>query len=127
MSKAFSVIALEDAPTVVAPDGSDVKILAACSRGSMARFSLGCGLVSKAVRHRSVEELWSFTQGSGQMWLSDGNNERLVAVRPGVSLAIPAGTSFQFRSTGSEPLQAIGVTMPPWPGMAEAEFVPGKW
>jgi mannose-6-phosphate isomerase-like protein (cupin superfamily) len=26
-----------------------------------------------------------------------------------------------------EPLAALGITMPPWPGEGEAVFVPGKW
>jgi hypothetical protein len=32
----------------------------------------------------------------------------------------PIGPSRKFRSFGYEPLAAIGVTMPPWPGEAEA-------
>jgi mannose-6-phosphate isomerase-like protein (cupin superfamily) len=42
-----------------------------------------------------------------------------------VSLTIPIGTHFQFRSIGDEPLAAIGVTMPPWPGEGEAVVVTG--
>ena len=34
---------------------------------------------------------------------------------------------FQFRSFGYEPLAAIGVTMPPWPGTDESFPVGGKW
>ncbi len=98
-------------------------ILASSPRGSMARFSLEPGLVSIAVRHRSVEELWYFVRGEGEMWRSNGTHEEVTPVSPGVSLSILAGTSFQFRSTGMEPLEAIGVTMPPWPGADEAEFV----
>lgn len=127
MTNAFETVALAGAETVTAPDGSRVDILAASARGSMARFSLEPGLVSKAVRHRTVEELWYFVRGGGEMWRHDGAYEAIVAVGPGVSLSIPAGTSFQFRCSGPEPLEAIGVTMPPWPGMEEAEFVPGKW
>jgi mannose-6-phosphate isomerase-like protein (cupin superfamily) len=53
--------------------------------------------------------------------------EEVIALEPGVSLTIPLGTHFQFRSLGAEPLAAIGVTMPPWPGDDEAFEVPGKW
>jgi hypothetical protein len=28
---------------------------------------------------------------------------------------------------GAEPLAAVAVTMPPWPGENEAYFVEGKW
>lgn len=127
MQEFFKTIAITDAMTVSAPDGSDVKILAASPRGSMARFALEGGLVSKAVRHRTVDEIWYVTRGEGEMWLSVGTREKIVKLSPGLSLAIPVGTSFQFRNLGAEPLEAIGVTMPPWPGMDEAEFVEGKW
>lgn len=127
MSPHFTTVSLSDALRVTAPDGSQVDILAAGTRGSMARFSLGSGLVSKAVRHRSVEELWYITSGAGEMWRADGTGEQVVALTPGVSLTIPPGVSFQFRSLGPGTLEAIGVTMPPWPGMDEAEFVAGKW
>jgi mannose-6-phosphate isomerase-like protein (cupin superfamily) len=40
-------------------------------------------------------------------------------------LTIPLGTSFQFRATGDEPLAAVAVTMPPWPGAGEAYEVAG--
>lgn len=123
----FKTVSLDQTVTVTAPDGSRVDILAACSRGSMARFSLAPGLVSKAVRHKTVEELWYFIAGRGEMWLNDGQDEAVVELRAGVSLSIPAATSFQFRSRGAEPLEAIGVTMPPWPGVEEAEFVEGTW
>lgn len=127
MTEKFKTVTLANAATVAAPDGSEVKILASAPRGSMARFSLEPGLVSKAVRHRTVEELWYFVRGEGLMWRSDGVDDEVTPVFPGVSLSILAGTSFQFRSTGLVPLEAIGVTMPPWPGMDEAEFVQGKW
>ena len=51
----------------------------------------------------------------------------IVEVYQGVSLTIPKGTHFQFRSFGEVPLAAIGVTMPPWPGDDEAVLVSGKW
>jgi mannose-6-phosphate isomerase-like protein (cupin superfamily) len=45
-----------------------------------------------------------------------------------VSVSIPAGTRFQFRSTGGGgPLVAIAVTMPPWPGDGEAARTEGPW
>jgi mannose-6-phosphate isomerase-like protein (cupin superfamily) len=119
----------EEGPEVTAPDGSAVRVLAACARGSMARFTLPPGAVSIAVAHRTVEELWVFTGGRGRLWRRAGNRgvEEIVEVGPGVSLSIPAGTRFQFRCDGEEPLSAIGVTMPPWPGMDEAYAVEGRW
>jgi mannose-6-phosphate isomerase-like protein (cupin superfamily) len=126
MTGKFTTLHIDDAVKVEAPDGSQVSILSTCVKGSMARFSLGPGLVSKAVSHRTVDELWYFTRGSGEMWRRDGTSEEIVKVSPGLSLSIPVGTYFQVRNTGTEPLEAIGVTMPPWSGMDEARFVKGK-
>ena len=52
-------------PDAVAPDGSEVRILAATARGSMALFRLAPGGVSKAVAHRTVEEVWYIVAGRG--------------------------------------------------------------
>ena len=111
----------------VAPDGSDVRVLLRLSGGGMAHFELGPGETSAAVSHRTVEEIWFFVNGRGEMWRKLGEQEEVVAVYPGISLTIPQGTHFQFRSFGYEPLAAIGVTMPPWPGTDESFPVGGKW
>ena len=113
---------------VTAPDGSEVRILLALSRGSMAHFSLAPGQTSKAVRHRSVEEIWYILAGHGEMWRrQNGQPEAIVALETGLCLTIPPGTRFQFRTTSDEPLTAVAITMPPWPGDDEAEIVPGRW
>ena len=111
----------------VAPDGSDVRILLALPRGSLAHFELAAGLTSRAVAHHTVEEIWYFLGGRGEMWRKLGATEETVAVAAGVSITIPLGTHFQFRSFGPEPLAAVGVTMPPWPGDGEAYEVAGPW
>jgi mannose-6-phosphate isomerase-like protein (cupin superfamily) len=112
---------------VVAPDGSDVRVLLGLKGGGMAHFELAPGRTSTAVRHKTVEEVWHFVSGRGEMWRKQGEREETVPVEPGVCLTIPLGTCFQFRSFGPEPLAAIGVTMPPWPGEGEAVLVEGKW
>jgi mannose-6-phosphate isomerase-like protein (cupin superfamily) len=62
------------------------------------------------------------------MWRhQNGREAREIDLRPGVALTIPVGTSFQFRDTGREPLTAVGVTMPPWPGEGEAIDTNGPW
>src|SRR3954467_6542419 len=125
-------------PDVVAPDGSDVRILLGLAGGGMAHFELSAGGTSVAVVHRTVEEIWFFIGGRGEMWRGggggggggwggDGGGGEVVEVGPGVSLTIPVGTRFQFRALGSEPLAAIAVTMPPWPGPDEAVSVDGRW
>jgi mannose-6-phosphate isomerase-like protein (cupin superfamily) len=111
----------------IAPDGSDVRVLLSLNGGSMAHFELAPGQTSKAVTHRTVEEIWFFLSGRGEMWRMHGEQDEIVPVGPGVCLTIPAGTRFQFRSFDGEPLAAVGVTMPPWPGEHEATLVEGKW
>lgn len=111
----------------VAPDGSDVRILLGLRGGEMAQFELPPGQTSTAVTHKTVEEIWFFLSGRGQMWRRMEVHEEVVAVEAGVCLTIPLGTHFQFRSFGYEPLVAIGVTMPPWPGEDEATIVEGRW
>ncbi len=115
------------APDTIAPDGSEVRVLCATARGSMAMFTLPPGAVSKAVTHRSVEEVWYIVSGTGRMWRRHGEQEEVTELVPGMSLSIPLGTRFQFRCDGTEPLSAIGVTMPPWPGEEEAVLVNGSW
>lgn len=111
----------------VAPDGSDVRILLGLRGGGMAHFSLAAGKTSHAVTHRTVEEIWYFVAGQGEMWRKQGADEQVVEVYPGVCLTIPLGTSFQFRCTGQDALEAIGITMPPWPGEEEAVLLQGPW
>ena len=111
----------------VAPDGSEVRILLGLKAGGMAHFELPPGQTSRAVAHRTVEEIWFFLTGRGEMWRKLNDREEVVPVEPGVCLTIPLGTHFQFRSFGDEPLAAVGVTMPPWPGEGEAYEIEGKW
>lgn len=127
MSALFASKQLPKDYDVLAPDGSEVRILAAAQRGSMAHFKLNPGEVSKPVAHRTVEEVWYILSGQGRMWRKLAGQEEVTQLRPGASLTIPAGTSFQFSCDGASPLEAVAVTMPPWPGAHEAHEVQGKW
>ena len=111
----------------IAPDGSEIRLLVDARAGSMCHCYLPKGRVSKAIAHRTVEEVWYFIKGRGQVWRRLGDREEVVDVEPGWSLTIPTGSSFQFRNTGGEPLEFIIVTMPPWPGIGEAVRRPGYW
>ncbi|MEW5919110.1 MAG: hypothetical protein AB1762_22085, partial [Gemmatimonadota bacterium] len=53
---------------VLAPDGSEIRVLCATPRASMAHGTLPPGGVSLAIRHRTVDELWYVTGGRGQVW-----------------------------------------------------------
>jgi mannose-6-phosphate isomerase-like protein (cupin superfamily) len=111
----------------VAPDGSDVRILLNVGGGGLAHFELGPGQTSVAVVHSTVEEIWYFLRGRGEMWRKLAEDETVVEVGAEVCITIPVGTEFQFRSFGHEPLSAIGATIPPWPGEGEAAPVKGPW
>ena len=112
----------------VAPDGSLVRLLVQVSGGSMAHFELGPTEISMPQQHRTVSEIWYILAGLGRMWrLGPTGEVSEIDLRPGVALTIPVGTSFQFRNTARVPLEAIGVTMPPWPGDGEAVTVEGLW
>jgi mannose-6-phosphate isomerase-like protein (cupin superfamily) len=118
---------LSETPDAIAPDGSEVRLLASVARGSMAHFTLPSGAVTRPVAHHTVEEVWFFVSGRGRMWRRLAGEETTVEVFAGVSIAIPTGAAFQFRCDGDEPLRIVGVTMPPWPGQAEAYAVEGIW
>ena len=111
----------------VAPDGSDVRSLLKLDRGSLAYFELPSNMASRAGVHDTVEEIWYVLKGRGEMWRKKEEREEIVALEPEVCVSVPTGTHFQFRSTGSEPLSAIVVTMPPWPGPQEWSEVRGVW
>ena len=101
---------------VIAPDGCEVRLLVQTPGGSMAHFTLGPGQVARAVAHRTVEEVWYFLSGHGRMWRRRGEQQDTVEVTGGVAVSIPLGTHFQLRNDADEPLAAVAVTMPPWPG-----------
>jgi mannose-6-phosphate isomerase-like protein (cupin superfamily) len=123
----FATAPLPAAPTVIAPDGSDVRVLLGLAAGGMAHFELGAGKTSGAVTHRTVEEIWYVVSGRGEMWRQQGQHEEIVPLAPGICLTSPLGTHFQFRAAATEAVAAVGVTMPPWPGADEAVPVTGPW
>lgn len=126
-STAFETKRIGTEPDAIAPDGSEVRLLSATARGSMAAFRLMPGAVAKAVEHRTVEEIWYVVAGTGRIWRKSDDREEVTELAPGLSLTIPTGTRFQFRCDGDIPLDIVAVTMPPWPGSEEALFIDGKW
>ena len=123
----FETRQISSSPDIIAPDGSEVRILCQMERGSMAHFTLPPGAVSIAVAHHTIEEVWYFASGRGRIWRRLGRVEEIVEVGPGLSITIPVGAHFQFRCDGDESLAAVGVAMPPWPGADEAYAVEGPW
>ena len=111
----------------LASDGSDIRLLSETRPGSVVHCSLNAGEVSVPIAHRTVEEVWYFLEGTGQVWRRQGDKERVVDVAPAGSLSIPVGAHFQFRATGDRPLRFGIVTMPPWSGHDEAYPVASYW
>lgn len=123
----FATKRLPASPDAVAPDGSDVRVLLGLGGGGLAHFELAPGRTSLAVAHHTVEEIWFFLGGRGEMWRRLNDRENVTEVEAGVCITIPVGTHFQFRAFDKEPLTAVGATMPPWPGEGKAYRVQGKW
>ena len=96
MESTFATKQLPGARDAVAPDGSDVRILLSLGRGSLAHFQLAPGDVSVPVRHVTVEEIWYFLGGRGEMWRQLEGREEVVPVEQGVCVTLPVGTHFQF-------------------------------
>ena len=127
VERAFQTKQLPTDRDDVAPDGSDIRVLLQVRGGGLAHFELAAGQTSVAIRHRTIEEIWYFLGGEGEMWRKSGDDEEVVPVSTTVCVTIPLGTSFQFRASGEEALTAIGATIPPWPGAGEALIVCGPW
>jgi mannose-6-phosphate isomerase-like protein (cupin superfamily) len=116
-------------PDDIAPDGMEVRLLATGVAGSMAHFRLPAGRAGRAVMHVDLEEIWYCLAGKGRMWLSATADiaEPPMRIRAGTSFVIPPGASFQLDNTGNDPIDFIGVTVPPWPGAHGAAVVSGPY
>ena len=131
------------AESLTAPDGSAVRLLLTEAHGatrcSMVEVSIPAGAVSRPVRHRTVEEVWYIIAGRGRVWRCPPDLPAAevapVGVAAGDAIVIPTGWAFQFAADGNDDsagdadagaggLRFICVTMPPWPGMDEAEILP---
>lgn len=111
----------------LAPDQSEIRLLLSGRNGDLAHCTLQSSKTSIAVKHRTVEEIWYFIEGLGEVWRKQGEKEEIISVEPGLSLTIPVGTHFQFRNIGKEPLKFLICTMPPWPGKEEATVARQHW
>jgi len=123
----FEDAALPAAADCLAPDGSEIRLLGKTPHGSLCHARLAAAQTARAVRHRSVDELWFCLRGTGRIWRKSGEREDVSELREGRSFSLPAGTSFQWRNDGPGPLDVLIATMPPWPGDNEAIEVDGAW
>ncbi|WFE87279.1 cupin domain-containing protein [Roseibium porphyridii] len=109
------------------PAGADNRFIMDGPTGNMIHSTVPAGQINRATKHNTVSEFWHILEGQGQIWRKSGATEIVVDLEPGVSIDIPSGTAFQYRATGSVSLKFICISMPPWPGDDEAEFVEGAW
>jgi mannose-6-phosphate isomerase-like protein (cupin superfamily) len=110
-----------------APDGSEIRLLLEVKGGGLCHCTLPVGGVSKAVKHKTVDEVWYFISGKGIVWRKNGSIEDEINVKRGTSISIPVGTHFQFKNIGKMPLKFIILTSPCWTGAEEAVSVIGKF
>ena len=123
-----SVVNIQGALGLAAPDGTAIKLLATAKSdgGGMITAELPPHCMSTAVRHKTVQEIWSVVRGSGSFHLVGPGAEpqRTLALRLGTVLTIPTGALFQFEA-GEQGLKAAIFTLPKWPGPDEGELPDG--
>ena len=102
------------------PAGAEIRYLMGGTTGDMIHSTVPPGQVNRATVHATVSEFWHVLSGQGEIWRRDESGEEVTVLTPGVSIDIPVGTAFQYRCAGAEALRFLCVTMPPWPGDAEA-------
>ena len=120
------------APDYISPDGAEIRLVLRPEVEGVAYHSVSeamfrPGQVSRAMRHRSVEESWYVLDGEAEVWRqpADGGTASIVRLGPGEALNIPPGFGFQVRALGALPLRMLCSTAPPWPGPDEALPVDG--
>ena len=111
----------------ISPAGAEVRVLMNNELGGIAHCTLKADKTSKVVQHKTVSEFWHVISGNGEIWRKRGNDEGITTLEAGVTIDIPVGVSFQYRSQ-QEDLVFVCVTMPPWPGGNEVNYVgEGAW
>ena len=119
--------AFPSSPDARSPAGAEIRYLMEGDTGGMIHSTVPPGQVNRATVHATVSEFWHVLSGEGQIWRRDSSGEEVTVLRSGVSIDIPAGTAFQYRCTGGDPLEFLCISMPRWPGDHEATVIDGPW
>lgn len=128
MENVFQYKTLSVQPEHIAPDSSEIRLLPSFKSGGLCHCLLPVGAISKAVKHKTINEIWYCVSGKGIIWQKNEQGEvRQEHFSTGKSFTIPVGNCFQFKNDGDEPLNIIISTMPQWPGNDEAILVEGCW
>lgn len=77
---------------------------------SLAEAIVAPGASTRPHRHRTSEEIYHFTTGSGRMQLGDDE----FPVTTGDTVCIPPGMSHRLHNTGHEPLRLLCSCSPPY-------------
>jgi mannose-6-phosphate isomerase-like protein (cupin superfamily) len=114
-------------PDYISPDGAEIRLILrpeveGVRHHSVCEAVFQPGQVSRAVRHRNVEESWYLLEGEADVWRRppDGSPATVTSLAPGDALNIPPGYAFQLRVVGARRLRMLCSTAPPWPGPDEA-------
>ena len=118
---------IPETPDARSPAGAEIRYLLESATGNMIHSTVPPEQVNRATVHATVSEFWYVLSGRGEIWRQDEREAEVTALEPGVSIDIPVGTRFQYRCTGPEALRFLCISMPRWPGDAEASFVKGPW
>ena len=110
------------------PLGAHIRFLMDGPHGNVIHSTVPPGMVGRACHFRTIDEFWFVLSGEGELWrrAPDGR-ETITRLAEGVSIDIPLGTAFQYRSVGAAALVFTCTAMPPWPGDEEAVLVDGPW
>ena len=114
-------------PDAKSPAGADIRYLMEGATGNIIHSTVPPYQVNNSTVHATVSEFWYILAGHGQIWRDDGTESSVTELVPGTAIDIPVGTAFQYRNVSDVDLKFICVSIPRWPGDAEATFVEGKW
>jgi mannose-6-phosphate isomerase-like protein (cupin superfamily) len=118
---------LSDRRDATSPAGADIRFLMDGETGTMIHSTVPPHQVNRATVHATVNEFWFVLAGHGEIWRDDGVESCVTPLLPGTAIDIPVGTAFQYRNVSDTDLTFVCVSMPSWPGDAEASYVQGPW
>lgn len=118
---------LPNQPDAKSPAGADIRYLMDGAGGNMIHSTVPAHQVNRATVHATVSEFWYILEGKGEIWRDDGVESNITELVPGTSIDIPRGTAFQYRNISDVDMKFICISMPRWPGDAEATYIEGVW
>jgi mannose-6-phosphate isomerase-like protein (cupin superfamily) len=67
----------------IAPDGSEIRLLINGVNGGLCHCTLPASKISKAVKHKTVEEIWYCISGKGEIWRKKDDQEDITNLESG--------------------------------------------